>query len=244
MKFQGKISSWNEDRGFGFIIRNGGDDKLFVHISEFIEKRRRPTEGDIVTYEVGKDANGRNQARSVAFVVPVKQDVAVQSGNMFRLGRYVSIGLVVAFGVAGYFKYTPQDAFLSHSTQAELSGASESISEQGGNESDAAISTAFANHQSDVQVMGHGIVIKLLSDDNDGSKHQRFILRLASGQTLLVAHNIDLAPRISLIREGDTVEFYGQYEWNEMGGVVHWTHHDPNGSHVDGWLRYHGQKFQ
>jgi hypothetical protein len=73
------------------------------------------------------------------------------------------------------------------------------------------------------QVRGAGVVERTLSDDNDGSRHQRFILRLASGQTLLVAHNIDLAPRVANLRTGDTVEFSGEYEWNEKGGVVHWT---------------------
>lgn len=43
---------------------------------------------------------------------------------------------------------------------------------------------------------GEGVVDRALSDDNDGSRHQRFILRLASGQTLLIAHNIDISLRI------------------------------------------------
>ena len=56
-------------------------------------------------------------------------------------------------------------------------------------------------------VEGKGIVIKILSDDNEGSLHQRFILKLHSGQTLLVTHNIDLAPRLSSLRENDVVAF-------------------------------------
>ena len=84
------------------------------------------------------------------------------------------------------------------------------------------------------QVSGTGTVERVLSDDNDGSRHQRFILRLSSGRTLLIAHNIDLAPRVSSIKVGDTVSFYGEYEPNEKGGVIHWTHHDPQGRHVTG----------
>ncbi|MEO8747181.1 MAG: DUF3465 domain-containing protein, partial [Rhodanobacter sp.] len=94
------------------------------------------------------------------------------------------------------------------------------------------------------EVSGTGTVIRVLPDDTEGSRHQRFILRLASGQTLLVAHNIDLAPRVSPLSVGDTVEYQGEYVWNEKGGVVHWTHHDPSGNHLAGWLKHNGQTFQ
>jgi len=94
------------------------------------------------------------------------------------------------------------------------------------------------------QVQGQGTVSRVLSDDNDGSRHQRFILRLSNGRTLLIAHNIDLAPRVSSLRAGDTVSFYGEYEWNERGGVIHWTHHDPQGRHAAGWLEHKGQRYQ
>ena len=106
------------------------------------------------------------------------------------------------------------------------------------------VDRAFEARRSDVQVRGRGVVIKLLSDDNKGSRHQRFILRLPSGNTLLVAHNIDLAPRVDSLRVGDAVEFYGEYEWNDKGGVLHWTHDDPQGRHVAGWLRHRGLRYQ
>ena len=108
----------------------------------------------------------------------------------------------------------------------------------------ASIKSAYENHQSDVQVKGSGIVIRILNDDNKGSRHQKFILKLSSGQTVLIAHNIDLAPRINSISKGDQVQFYGEYEWNKKGGVVHWTHHDPKGRHVGGWLKHNGTTYQ
>jgi hypothetical protein len=103
---------------------------------------------------------------------------------------------------------------------------------------------AFQNQQSDVQVRAVGEVIRVLADDREGSQHQRFIVRVASGQTVLIAHNIDLAPRVNSLSVGDRVEFYGEYEWNPQGGVIHWTHHDPAGRHVDGWIRHNGQVYQ
>lgn len=102
----------------------------------------------------------------------------------------------------------------------------------------------FTRSDANTQVRGSGVVIRLLPDDREGSQHQRFIISLASGQTLLVAHNIDLAPRINSLSLGDQVEFFGEYEWNEKGGVIHWTHHDPDGSHIDGWVKHKGKLYQ
>lgn len=110
--------------------------------------------------------------------------------------------------------------------------------------SDPVIARAFENRQSDVLVEGSGEVIRILADDTEGDRHQRFILRLDSGQTLLVAHNIDLAPRLSPLQLGDVVEFSGEYEWNDQGGVIHWTHRDPQGRHRAGWLRLRGETYQ
>lgn len=103
---------------------------------------------------------------------------------------------------------------------------------------------AFEDWRSGNQVKGSGTVIRILEDDDDGSRHQRFILELDSGRTLLIAHNIELAPRIDSLREGDTVAFNGEYEWNDRGGVIHWTHHDPQGEHEAGWLRHNGRIYQ
>jgi len=102
---------------------------------------------------------------------------------------------------------------------------------------EARIVRAIEERARDVQVDGSGVVIRLLRDDNDGSRHQRFVLRLDSGQTLLVAHNIDLAPRLAPLSVGDEVQFRGEYDWTPQGGVIHWTHADPDGRHRDGWIR-------
>lgn len=98
------------------------------------------------------------------------------------------------------------------------------------------IKESYVSKQSDVQVEGVGRVVKILRDDTKGSRHQRFILKLNVGITVLIAHNIDLAPRVKNLRVGDTVSFYGEYEYNKKGGVVHWTHDDPRSRHENGWL--------
>ena len=105
------------------------------------------------------------------------------------------------------------------------------------------ILSAFTNQRSDLQVKGTGIVSRTLRDDNEGSRHQKFILKLDSGQSLLVAHNIDLAPRVDGIKSGDRIDFHGEYEWSEQGGVLHWTHDDPGGRHKNGWLKHKGKTY-
>ena len=109
---------------------------------------------------------------------------------------------------------------------------------------DQAIARAFEAQRSGVQVASDGVVARVLPDDNAGSRHQRFILRLDSGHNLLVAHNIDRAPRLRALKSGDRVAFFGEYAWNAKGGVIHWTHHDPKGRHIAGWLSHNDQRVQ
>jgi len=68
MRYQGKITDWKDDKGFGFITPNGGSQRVFVHIKSFSNRQQRPIGNEIVTYELTHDAKGRPQAYSVAFV--------------------------------------------------------------------------------------------------------------------------------------------------------------------------------
>jgi hypothetical protein len=105
------------------------------------------------------------------------------------------------------------------------------------------IAQAFADGQSDLWVTAGGRVTRLLADDEEGSRHQRFIVELANGRTVLVSHNIDLAPRLDALQAGDRIRFHGEYEWNAQGGVIHWTHHDPRGRRDGGWLEHEGRRY-
>jgi len=107
-----------------------------------------------------------------------------------------------------------------------------------------AILGAFGNSLSGVPVEAEGTVERMLPDDSEGARHQRFILRLPSGHTVLVSHNIDVAPRVPGLEPGQRISFRGEYEWNEQGGVIHWTHHDPGGRRPGGWLERAGQRFE
>ena len=143
--------------------------------------------------------------------------------------KKIALLIIIVFSLYGYLDKSPN--FIP-------SFAKESATDN------SVLTSAFENRKSDVQVLGTGVVIRNLADDTTGSRHQKFILKLSSGQTLLISHNIDLAPRINSLRKDDTVIFHGEYEWNSKGGVVHWTHHDPRGSHIGGWLKHNGSTYQ
>ncbi|MDZ4836056.1 MAG: DUF3465 domain-containing protein [Candidatus Melainabacteria bacterium] len=113
----------------------------------------------------------------------------------------------------------------------------------GGSGNDAAIVDAQNNRQRNVVVTITARVKRLLPDDTQGSPHQRFLLQLSNGSTVLVAHNTSLAPHVPL-REGDMVTICGEYIWNEKGGVLHYTHHTTNNKHRGGYIEYNRQTYQ
>lgn len=148
------------------------------------------------------------------------------------------VAIVIATGVDYYRKHTDS----SNSTE-QVSTQSESTSPAIQNSKSVLekIRKAADSQKSGWWLTTQGKVIKTLKDDTRGSQHQKFLIKLAPDITLLVAHNIDLAPRVPL-QKGDTIKIRGRYEWNNRGGLIHWTHHDPKGRKKDGWI-YHGGKY-
>jgi hypothetical protein len=108
---------------------------------------------------------------------------------------------------------------------------------------DNAVQQAYADHRSGQWLEISGRVSRVLRDDNEGSRHQKFILELDDGHTVMVAHNIDLAERIP-VRRGLTLTVRGKYEWNDRGGVIHWTHHDPDSRIQGGWIMLGNVSYQ
>lgn len=99
----------------------------------------------------------------------------------------------------------------------------------------------YGKRDDDTWIEDTGIVVRLLSPD-DAERHQRFVVRVGGGQTLLVAHNPALAGHIP-VGIGDRIAFRGLYEWNDSGGLVHWTHGDPHGEIDGGWIRHRRQRY-
>ena len=148
--------------------------------------------------------------------------------------------LLIIVIAAGYTAYH----YWGTGHELKVDSASQYVQQTIAEGGDRLIRQAFENQARHLQVEASGTVVKVLDDDTTPPRHQRFILKLENGITLLMTHNIDLAERVADLKAGDTVGFYGEYEWNNKGGVVHWTHHDPQGAHVAGWLRHNGKTYQ
>lgn len=106
--------------------------------------------------------------------------------------------------------------------------------------------TAIRERRSGVTVTLEARVVDILPDDNEGIRHQRLLLVLPEPvdgfDTVLIAHNIDEAPRVPCV-EGDTITVHGRYKWNDLGGLIHWTHRDREGIGEDGWIEFRGQRY-
>lgn len=150
---------------------------------------------------------------------------------------------VLALAAAAYFGLDVR-SLISPDTRVAPGSSDAQDARRPGDVDAQALAAAFAQRRSDVQLQVSGVVTRLLPDDLEGSRHQRFLFKVPSGQTVLVAHNIDLAPRLDTLRTGDQVSVFGEYEWNAKGGVLHWTHRDPGGRHVGGWIKHQGRTYQ
>ncbi len=124
MRYQGKLTQWNDDKGFGFITPNGGSERVFVHIKSFQSRHRRPAEDVLLTYELQLDTNGRARAENVAFAGAAKPAATAQQGDstlpMVLLGVFV-LALAAAwvrgalpFAVLGFYAVASVLAFVMY----------------------------------------------------------------------------------------------------------------------------------
>ena len=109
----------------------------------------------------------------------------------------------------------------------------------------AAVENDYAERRSTVEVTAQGVVTAVLADDTGPSgRHQRFIIRLAGvTQTVLIENNVDVGRRVP-VAPSDDVTVHGEYIWNDQGGLIHYTHHDPAPGHEGGWIDRNGVRYQ
>jgi len=151
------------------------------------------------------------------------------------------IFMLVAAALATGINYYNNNYSADNNSTIETSSAQFSASKQ--QQAIKKIRAAKNDTNAQFWIGFNGKIIKKLKDDLSGSRHQKFLVSPAKGLTLLVAHNIDLASRVP-IDIGDTISLYGRYEWNNRGGVMHWTHQDPKGKKKGGWIRANGKIYR
>jgi cold shock CspA family protein len=100
MRYQGKITVWKDNKGFGFVVPNGGGPDVFLHISAFGQRRKRPEVGDVVTYELSFAESDRPKAANVMFV---ERQNAEKANGSSLLPVILAGVLVLAF--VGYIAY-------------------------------------------------------------------------------------------------------------------------------------------
>lgn len=101
------------------------------------------------------------------------------------------------------------------------------------------VEKAWQNQQSNVVVQVEGKVIVEFPDFKDLSTHQQFMIVLENNHRVLVSHDIGIAKPVN-VGIGSVVRVKGEYDWTRDGGVIHWTHRDPEGRREGGWVELDG----
>ncbi len=168
---------------------------------------------------------------------------SIPPGALRMLPPWLRLVLVVIVAAVGWWYQGRGGPAPSGSRPAPTTTVHPPAPSEGAPTGEQAVLDAFRNQRSDLVVEVTGAVTRVLPDDAEGDRHQKFLVKLPGGQTLLVAHNIDVAPRVP-VKEKDTVSLRGEYEWSEQGGTVHWTHKSSRGTHQDGWIKLGGKFYQ
>lgn len=257
---QGKIIRWNEERGFGFVQEEITKQEIFIHISSLNVRTPPPEIGEKIEFETSfNEKKGKTEVKKAVYLnrtaplsvkkerkkysqnhksYPQKTDNAHHTMSEKSMIGWLLLIVVLIVLVLSYFFVFKENS--SNNIVDKQAVVAHSVPSDNSDE----IHRLFIQQQNDIFITGRGIVQKVLPDDLQGSRHQRFILQLSNGQTLLIAHNIDLADRLPNLQKGDEVSFAGDYVYNNKGGLIHWTHKDPRGSHKDGYLMYQGKIYQ
>ncbi|WP_415891741.1 DUF1294 domain-containing protein [Neptuniibacter sp. PT8_73] len=106
MRFQGKLTNWNDDRGFGFVEPNGGGDHSFVHIKSFQKPSRRPADGDLIIYEQVKDTTGKYKAVNISLVSDKRANRKASPPSR-KIGAALAISFCAAVVITVFLKFLP-----------------------------------------------------------------------------------------------------------------------------------------
>jgi len=101
MRYQGRVSQWNDDRGFGFVEPYGGGERAFVHIKAFQSTTHRPKAGDLIIYQLAKDANNRIQAVNIRFAKASKPTLKSSSASKKLLVITIVFSFIASIALLG-----------------------------------------------------------------------------------------------------------------------------------------------
>ena len=136
---KGKLKRWNDDKGFGFIKTNDGNQDVFIHISALKNMSRRPIEGDFIFYQLQTESNGKKKAvnakieglssintnpntlslksidKKIDNVVPMKRQVTprkVTTTNSNFFSKLIFLGIFVFAGLFIYNNFSQENVSL------------------------------------------------------------------------------------------------------------------------------------
>ena len=97
MRIKGKITTWNDEQGFGFVTPHGGAERVFIHIKAFANRSRRPQVGQRVTFGLARDKQGRPCAIAATWAGErLRKDVRRKDGTWSMLGAAIFLGILGA----------------------------------------------------------------------------------------------------------------------------------------------------
>ena len=97
MRCKGRITTWHDDKGFGFVMPLDGSKEVFVHIKAFSNRNRRPKINDVVTFSMSSDKQGRPCAASAVLA----GDKPKQKAPNQRSTSAISVAVLFLATVAG-----------------------------------------------------------------------------------------------------------------------------------------------
>lgn len=127
MPQQGRLTEWNDERGFGFITPLDGSRKVFVHVSQFPGDRRRPEVLDLLGFSVQPDERGRLRASDVQFLVPTRarhsEHHEIADPARARNALLVSGPFLLLLAALALLSVLPPEVFVAYLTLSVISFA-------------------------------------------------------------------------------------------------------------------------